>query len=128
MIDRILWWAADHILGLGAAALVVAGFIVYLAALVPSCSALEGQFYDDVTRATRLGNELDLRRQRGLTVLDRMTLDTGIALGERIEAEVDQLLNRGCDRQKLEASVTAYRSNVLEADLSLMRRNRDDLH
>ena len=104
--------------------------ILYLAVdliVVPSCSALEGQFYDDVTRATRLGNELDLRRQRGLTVLDRMTLDTGIALGERIEAEIDQLLNRGCDRQKLEASVTAYRPTV-EADLSLMRRNRDDLH
>jgi hypothetical protein len=128
MIDRILWWAEDHILALGVAALIVAGFILYSADVVPSCSALERQFYDDVTRATRMGNELDSRRRRGLTVLDRMTLDTGIALGERIEAEVDQLLNRGCDRQKLEASVTAYRSNVLEADLSLMRRNRDDLH
>jgi hypothetical protein len=73
-----------------------------------------------------LGNELDLRRQRGLTALDRITLDTGIALDERIEAEIDQLLNRGCDQQ-LEASVTAYRPTV-EADLSLMRRNRDDLH
>ena len=121
MIDRPLaWWAA---------ALIAAGFILYEAAdrIAPSCSTLEWRFYGDVKRATQLGNELDLRRQRGLTALDRMTLDTGIALGERIEAEIDQLLNRGCDRQKLEASVTAYRPNV-EADLNLMRRDRDDLH
>jgi hypothetical protein len=48
--------------------------------------ALEQQFSDDVTRATQLGNELNLRLQRGLTALDRDTLDTGIALGERVEA------------------------------------------
>jgi hypothetical protein len=120
MIDRILAWCG--------AALVAVGFIVYFAVgrVVLSCSALEQQFSDDVTRATQLGNELNLRLQRGLTATDRDALDTGIALGERVEAETDQLLNRGCD-QKLEASATANRPTV-ETNLSLMRRYRDDLH
>jgi hypothetical protein len=118
----------DRILVLWAAALIAVGFILYLTVgqVVLSCSALESQFHDDVTRATQLRNELDLRLRRGLTADDRETLVTDIALDESIGAEIDQLLNGGCD-QKLKASANAYRSN-LEANLSLMRRYREDLH
>ena len=119
MIDRILVWVG--------AALIAVGFILFfvIGRIVLSCSDLEQQFHDDVTHATQLGSELNLRLRRGLTATDRDTLDTGIALGERIEAETDQLLNRGCD-QKLVASATANRPTV-ETNLSLMRRYRDDL-